>query len=1624
MSDASELLAAGAVLPLGTRDAGESAVLLTARTYRHPALDDRVVVRLTAADLGLGEDQASGFLGLERVGEPAEIGFGRRTMLGFPEWVLVHHPEDGHHALAVIPEMKKIDQRAKSKPKAALDAFHALAGRLASSVPHLLPTYYERAARTFLGIENVVYATQMFTHARKAEAEHGLPIDDERHDAVFLEFALAGALPVKALSGYAKELAARVSAEEALRRFTRLCVRRTASGLPPSAQMATELRRMAKAAGESAEAVEHAYLTELLALPATTRAAAGWWKSHRPALIALAGQRPEVRGTLLNMMPTSDDRGFPALWLEILEESGASGELCAPDEAPEEARPGDGSAGWLQRFLRFSRAGWHRDLPPALFPLVERMADRLRTELTAKGEGFEIPGHVDLLDLLLALDVPVADPGDSHRLNLEVWAKSEGRRDLRAVEADGRFRRAFHWGADSLSDSDDGRHALRALIESPGGRPLLVDWVGAVARRSTDTGLPGLPDAMRRLGWLPGEVLVLNEEAVRAAVTLSLAPVLTRTLRAGLFDELHWPAWDEAVAELVPAEKATEILVADAWPYLIVAGPTQARVIGPEGAVLVHDLRIPAGDNRNSVGFRYVDGELLVHWHSSQYGGKTVGYWHTEAGQPRPMEGHLPAAKSMYWYTNDMNVALPLPGGGRTTGAGVVHRGDTVLPQHRSVVTDGTSYWVWKSNEEATGTGWHEYDPVSGECGRESMPGFFADGVREAQGSDFVSGWMLPAPAEGATPVGHAVDGLLGWRVVKLSDGSLRSEDLAGNGVTTRRGVAPSSGLLMPGDDRIRAVLARSYQAELIDQDGVVTAFVKTDAVPGAFAEGTRLLPPARYWHWLRPRDLRGSEALRRIDDETVLSLIKAAVTAGDDDPAEAIGALLPEITHEGLIAGVAGVAKYTAAQQKLLDSAAERLEAALDPDAVSEKEPAGPADELIKKGLESLGYNPNGDSRDRTPGVFGKLQVMARAMADDAADQEELPLLHLDGIGFPASGVNLRALLDGHTHALYRAVTPYNGPEQREALRELLTAFGELGLVTNGRQPVRWRLFELELDKGLLSNPDGSWRDGHWTGLLPLGGGAFLAVLESSRSDDGGKFTTLFHDPAGLFEVPRPYTARSSGPVAIAESAVPQDVFLAEFAERGPAPWFPEAAEEFARLTGATPTLAKLVVAGLPSIDRWERNFLEPEVRALLDVKVADAAFAKDRLRRLKTRFRRDLLGALLPEEPARLWTDGPDVAAAAEVWNAEFGRRVAVPEALLSEAVKAVRTGWDAAEALPALLDPASETRLSRDAKWVVRGDKAVPEQSDVRGFDVTTLLTAVALSAWLAHRLPAGDPLRGRLPAALAAVRARLANPDLMLVAHRYVDLAKFRKMAGAPTETGEGYEQYGAVVMATHDNLPYPAIRTALLGEDGSDPYLAVLRADVPELAALELPWGTALAARFAELLADPGDPVAGERNADGTWWPQDPSRSVPDLVSEVSERYGLSPDAAAVYLMLLAMPDPTDKNTARWTGWKPARIKAARAELAATDLVVEARRSRAGRSLFLPGGWSDLKTPCLPLEEWKLPLYDLASGQARPPLGVVAPLEPVTDLYRRAWQRITEADVPRFAALEVRRGRRR
>ncbi len=775
-------------------------------------------------------------------------------------------------------------------------------------------------------------------------------------------------------------------------------------------------------------------------------------------------------------------------------------------------------------------------------------------------------------------------------------------------------------------------------------------------------------------------------------------------------------------------------------------------------------------------------------------------------------------------------------------------------------------------------------------------------------------------------------------------------------------------------------------------------------------------LPPLSHFHALRPRDPRGSDTLRAADAETAGTLLKAALLAERaTDLPDLVTAALPGITAPELVAGVVKALRFAVAQQKALDSVAARLDPAAEP---AEARAEGPHDSLLAEALDGLTGSRHYNRGAASDVAHRLLEELAAARAGASAPVPP-GTLHHDLPSLPYSPFSFVPLLNEPAAIAYRAVAPGSGDEHRAALLDVLGRVDALGLASTENSTDHWRRVVLHLATPHLHTPDGLERPTSYGTVLPLGGGAALGITGNDWSvDDGREFEALLHAPDGRFGAPAPYTLRTATPIGDrTRGADWLTAFLREAESRGEAPFLPEAAEEFSRLTGVPGALARLVLAGMPNVDDWGNSFLPTELRTSLGLKVAEAAQARDELRALSVEVRRAVVAALLPEDPERLWTEGPDTASAAAAWNAYVGRRTRVPDRLIAEATRGVVTGWSVHRALPALLDPAASPELSTDVAWHIAGDRPEPVTPTAHPFTESVLTASMGLAAWLAHRLPAGDPARAALPSALTAVRQRLASPELLVSAGYYTSLPDFRKVAGTPTETAPDHERYGAVLMATHDDRPQPALRTALLDSTGSDPYLAVLRG------ADQRPFGVETALRrahdpaFARLLADPGAPAAGERDKDGTWWPQDPSRSVPDLVAEVAGTHGLGADAAVLYLMLLALPDPTDRDTARWTGWKPARLKAARAELAATDLVVSAVRARAGRSLFLPGAWSEQKGLGLPVEQWKLPMYG-------PFLCALVPVEPAAELFARAWRRILDGDVPRFEELKVRRTRRR
>ncbi|MEV6396749.1 hypothetical protein AB0M39_18505 [Streptomyces sp. NPDC051907] len=1677
--DGSGLLEAGAVLPLGA-DAGDE---LTARAYGHPALEGRTVVRLVPDALGPAEDLALEYLGFAGAGTAA-VGRVKPQSLGFPAWALVNDPDNGHHALAVVKEMERLTRLVATKPGLAKDGFEEIAGRLDRSVPHFLPTFYEQAARLFVAADSRQPAAVFFGKARAAEQRHALAVDEERLREVFLEFAAAGALSAKALREHAKQLAARLSAPEAYAQFKAVCLERCAAGLTPYAGMVEDLRRLAKAAGLDARAEERSLIAEVVHTGAMNRAAESFWTSALPALTEVAQQDRAVRERLLALRPSTggdSPEAFDEAWLNVLERCGAV-DLLLDGTVP--------AAEWLSGWAAHRQRGWRgMKRLEAELALARRLADRLVADgipvRLLRGSGWRTLVDLDLLDLCLALGVPVEPPAaEMENLELDPWLADErpGRRDLAALAADPAFTRLLRGGVERSAGTSEASTRLERIREHPALRTVLAGWLTDRADDlSEPLGLVGVDSLLSRVRRFSSPaVLAAAPQATERIVAFSPAAALARTLRAGILDELGWPALEEVLPELgevnpMAAGQRHGYLaedwyrLADAWPALIVRVGVQVAAVGPDAVLDQRTLTqaVPSTSSWDVPTVRYVGGQWLI---ANGHGADRRARW-----SGRAADVFKPAGELTDRWTSFHSPSLQLADGSRTFGGRPVHAGDTSFAgERRAVASDGISVWVLHEGQ------WWEYDPETARRGRIAVPAFFdsalAGGAEGGTGADGLTLLehacrLLPAqPGLESSPFGSK-DGLLGWwvrydpRARTLTACSV--DGAAGPAVELPAGVTiggyasydvPLPPLRLPGGAVLHPRESRGYDGivSLYDQDGVRLSEFTEGNRGGAHAAGTPLVPPIGYWHALRPRDEQGSAALRAVTDADAAELL-AAVAAGTK-PDEAVRQLLPQIAHPRLAAGVAGLVEEAARHAKrvgvLAEQAAKGLRAQADP-APREQPVRHARDGVLRDALTCFTgsryfYGHPGWSPDSTT-AMDQLRLLAQWLAPEGPEAPGAP----EGPGAPgrlplkASSVGWATLPGpGMAAAALCAASPATGDAEREALLEFLDA--ALGVRADGEAVLidprgRLRLAQLRMER----KPKGD----QLLGEVRHSGARRLVFTACQRVDDTHAFwNAIEYDPAGAFGGWDGCTLVESQTLGSGDDPARADALRAlvdEVRARGPVPYWPEQAREFAERVGVGAVTGALVQLAMPGVTAYGRyDLLGPEYLAPLGAKSAEALAGRGVLSGMQPAERMAYAALLTPTDPRRvpeLWTKGYDLEPLTAAWLAGRGKRRVASAELIGRMVAEVGAGT----ALDSVLNPQTQPQLTGRTEQRLVDD--VLEPADPRQLLLARDLTAyVSMLRWLAYRLPFGDPLRTVLPITLRTMRERLADPGLLLDLGVLWDTAgsatsiRLREAYGQPlgregARGGEGdpllVELAPGIVLgpARHGTeLESVWVRPSVLDADhpalkqleavaGATPSLAALRAVLSEefaaLVAADKP-AEGPQAGPAEGSADESAKGLAEGPADGSYpsYTQYAPNSVPELAAEAAERFGLSADAAVLYLMLLALPDPTDRNQALWTGWKPARLKKARAELAATDLVVEAKRSRAGRSLFLPGGWLEQKSPRLPAESWKTSIlpWDLH--------GFVVPDRPVADLYAAAWRRVVEGDAPGFEEFKARGGR--
>jgi len=1551
---------------------------LVARPFTHPALSGRVVVRLAEESLGGAVEAEMSTLGFVDAGEASVIGRTRKRALGFPAWALVNHPAKARFALEVMREFRKASARVKTKPGHAKDAFMAIAKKLERSVPAFMPSYWEEVGRVFLGEDATTYASQSFEKARAAEREYKLPVDEDRRAAAYLEFTTVGAVPAKSLAGYADDLAKAFGPREAEARFVELNVQRIKAGVPPWTGMAKELAKLAKAAKRGPEATEE-FLLAVLASPSLKKAPPDFWVAYGPTLAKLARGSAEVKHRALWLFP--EPRGFDKFlpsWLSLLSDIGATAAVLASGEAPRWVSA-------LTRFVTYSSEWGHREapLPDAYFAFLRALGPAL----AAAGEPVELASYQrwgddgayspDVLEAALELGIPLAPPkGEAPEIALEDHFVKDPVRlavhpvygQLLEVAVGGQF------GDAEFEARAKGKAGLVAARRAHLMR--LMERLASAALPDLQAGLETLTESTS------GAVFVEFPEAAAALERIDVGRAFARTLRGGLFDELTWPDFEAALAELKGPKDEIELHGTRQHPILR-AG---RKVVVFDGKRRWKTLDLPtvAKDPRSLL---FLDGDLLATYHDSK-AEEHRAVWASRAKTPFPLGGHRRGVAE----------AVALPGGGVTLGGAAIHAGDTpaklaVLP----FATDGTTFWQGRLN-------WHErlklteYDPRTGKTGRTSWPAFVREASEATDGTALFSVELMPLPGAAGSLLGEQ-DGLVGHCVRR----DAKEETFHYTGVDGRSWTGkfkPDAVLDWPGAGARAVVVSRAWSSSEGDEISIYAT--SEDAPPtGTFGgdewptAGFALVPREPWLHYLGVRDLASSLALRDVTDDAARAIVEAAAEDEGDDAsiAHALAAVkkhLPAVKNDVLQRGIALVAKVAA--ERVTELAGVRGRGGVE----------GVLDDALEAALPLLpteGYEDGACLTDMSA-VAGAFFDGKRGKVTGSRILWERAIEHLAKL------------------ACFTASRGATSEEHREALRALLAGLAESRLL--GATVTRAEL-SVKTGSPFLARPKGAdvW-------LASEGGALLFARLIDEDEDEPTQKVFVLGLGAEL-PVPADATLTSRETVTIPDDAAFIRDFLTELEARGAAAYDPSAAALVLEATSLTPAEAKLVVAGLPQFKEYKADFLGKELRATLDLKTTDASRAKDKLQELPDAQLFALLaGTSKVGTPAGYWAgagdDGSVPLALIRTAKALFGESVVLREELVTRVDKECRVEIGTRKALTLLLraeadpPPPMLTPRKGPVPWDDIGDSG-------DFFSAEVVASVAQLIPYLNLSLPVGDPYRQALPALYAAVMEGLSRPDFLLPLGSH-DEENAGKRAALLDQLGgkkvtldvDGKEQRvgrdNGLLLAVeggYDDVAY-AVRAASLGTRRAE--LATQLGAAHEDDRYGLEGARAAYWLFSKECVELVQRVAKSPVPEGAY-EANPLLSAKATVAELREALGESEEAAALYLQMLALPNPTKKHILLFNGWKPGQYDAAASALVKKKLLIEGKRERAGRDVFLPGGW-EKKSQGLSMETYKLATMDTVSFDA-PTVSVA-----LHTLYARAFARWSSGDRPGFEDVTKRK----
>ncbi len=653
MSTTTVQLEAGGLVAAKAKVDENAAEQLVARTYLHPALGNRAVIRLASDRLGQAEDLAMEFLGFAAPKISGPIAWQQRRSLGFAAWALINDPKNARFALDMVKRMKGAARLAKSKPGHAWDAYSEMAKDLGRSARHFLPPFWEEAGRTFKDIGNQTYAGRALNKSLEAERVHALESDRARRRDVVLEFVLSGCVSGSALSEYGDDLQNHYPPAEAYAIFRDLCVRRTRGGMAPWATLPKDLLKLAKAAKRDCDQEIESFLEELIEAPAMGRAPHPFWKACSGACKRITARSPAFAVALLrHTRPETRYYGESKLgaWFEMLEEWGVIEYLW--EDRLRGAPPLDEPiAVWFGRVVCDEVPA-----PKRTLEMLEKLAPRLKKEKTPLGLAIRrrygvSTIDIDVLEACFGLGVQVDDPPAEFEVTFAGWLSADVDHPLRNQDVvkswrDERFKSAIYRGLDEALTCRGGtvqRGYRQSNLEqrpfalAAGDRPGICEvWrmhAEEIFASLEGSGLASFEVARERLeATLWPDTLRLFPDLAERLQRVDAAAMLRRTLQAGVFDEYGLPAFEKIVDDgkiKISPDRYGDTNLHLTFPNIAVSDKVHETVVGSDDKVRKHELRLPKKSQLAAL--VAIGDDLAVIYRDDQYRGHF--FWASDPAQ-------------------------------------------------------------------------------------------------------------------------------------------------------------------------------------------------------------------------------------------------------------------------------------------------------------------------------------------------------------------------------------------------------------------------------------------------------------------------------------------------------------------------------------------------------------------------------------------------------------------------------------------------------------------------------------------------------------------------------------------------------------------------------------------------------------------------------------------------------------------------------------------------------------------------------------------------------------------------------------------------------------------------------